>query len=234
MSIQHSESTLASAPSAPAAAGFRDPTTLTRWLTILLWFNAALAVISAVSSGFELKLLNDIEAGIALSPGQAEANDLRQQIIGGVHFVVIVASIVIFCIWIYRANYNARQLGAADMRFSPGWAVGWYFIPIANLWKPYQAMKEIWKASADPAHWQDQPRGSILPVWWTFFLLSNIMSNASFRLSLRANTLPELVAASSVSIANDVLDLISTLTALMLVGQIVRMQMSHRIAAAGH
>ena len=146
--------------------------------------------------------------------------------------VQIIALIVVFCVWIHRANYNARQLGAADMTFTPGWAVGWYFIPIANLWKPYQAMKEIWKASANPAHWQDQPRGSILPAWWTFFLISNFLGNASFRLSLRATTLSELITASSISIANDVVDIIASLIALGLVRQIHRMQMSHRMSGA--
>src|SRR5689334_7545358 len=230
MSIQHGEGTLASA-SVPqqAATGFRDPTALNRWLTIFLWLSVAFSVISAVSSGFEVKLLNDIQAGVPLAPGAAEANDLRQQIIGGVHFVVIVVTIVVFCMWTYRANYNARQLGAGGMEFTPGWAVGWYFIPIANLWKPYQAMKEIWKASANPGNWPDQPRGGILPAWWTLFLLSNFLSNISFRFMLSAKTLPELIGASSLSVANDLLDLVATLTAIAVVGQIFRMQMSHRM-----
>jgi len=31
----------------------------------------------------------------------------------------VITGIVFLC-WIYRANHNARQLGAAGMRFSPG------------------------------------------------------------------------------------------------------------------
>jgi hypothetical protein len=232
MSIQSGETTIASAPSVTASAGFRDSGTLTRWLVILLWANVALAVIAAVSGVFEVKLLTDIQAGLTLAPGQAEANDLRQQVIAVVHMIQLITLIVVFCIWIHRANYNARQLGAADMKFTPGWAIGWYFIPIMNLWKPYQAMKEIWKASANPTHWQDTPRGSILPLWWTFFLISNFLGNASLRLSLRANTLPELITAGSISIANDVVDIIASLLALTLVRQIHRMQMSHRMSAA--
>jgi hypothetical protein len=234
MSIEHGGAPAASiaTPSAPAAAGFRDPAALTRWLKILLYLSIALSVLSIVSGLFELKLLSDIGAGRTLAPGEAEGNDLRQQIIGGVRFAALIATIVTFAIWIYRANYNARQLGAAGMRFSPGWAVGWYFIPIANLWKPYQAMKEIWQASAAPENWQQQPRGSILPLWWTFFLLSNILGNATFRLTLRAKTVPELITAGSVSLVSDVVDVVSTVIALALVTQIFRMQMERRAAAA--
>ena len=65
--------------------------------------------------------------------------------------------------WIHRANHNARQLGADDMRFTPGWAVGWYFVPIAWFWKPYQAMKEIWLASANPSDWRGRPVSPLLP-----------------------------------------------------------------------
>ena len=50
--------------STPAAdtSGFRDPTTLTRWLKILLWVGIALTVISLGSSLLELKLLRDLQA----------------------------------------------------------------------------------------------------------------------------------------------------------------------------
>jgi len=58
---------------------------------------------------------------------------------------------ILFLMWIYRANSNARQLGAQGMKFSPGWSVGFYFIPILWFWKPYQAMKEIWQASKAPS-----------------------------------------------------------------------------------
>src|SRR5262249_4753806 len=99
-------------------------------------------------------------------------------------------------------------------------------------WKPYQAMREIWQASADPAHWQQQPRGSILPLWWTFFLLSNFLGNASLRLSLRASSVPDLILAGMVGAANDILDIVSTAIALVLVTQIFRMQMARRAADA--
>jgi hypothetical protein len=136
--------------------------------------------------------------------------------------------------WIYRANYNARQLGATGMTFTPGWAVGWYFIPIANLWKPYQAMKEIWKASAAPAHWNDQPRGSIWPWWWGSFLFNNILNHAALRMGLRADGLPEIIAASTLSVIADAVDVVSTSVALVLVGQIYRMQMAHHASPPGH
>jgi len=205
---------------------------LTRSLKLFLWLAIILSALSFGSELLQLDLLNDIKAGRTLPPEQVYSNDLRQQIIGGATFINFVVLVVIFCIWIYRANYNARALGATDMKFSPGWAVGWYFIPIANLWKPYQAMCEIWQASAAPANWQYQTRGSILQLWWAFFLLSNFIANVSFRLSLRASSTSDLILSSTISAASSIFDIASNVTALTLVNQIYRMQMARRSAEA--
>jgi hypothetical protein len=227
MTIPHGDVLPAGAAS---SSGFRDPGTLTRLLKLFLYLSIVLGALSFVSALLVLSLL----AG-TLALGEVAGNDLIQQIIAssrGVNFLVVL---VLFCIWTYRANHNARQLGAPDMQFTPGWAVGWYFIPIANLWKPYQAMCEIWQASANPAHWQQQPRGPILPLWWTLLLLSNVISTASLRLSLRAQTAStdsDVILAWVVSATNDAVGVLSDTTALVLVNQIFRMQMTRRAADA--
>jgi len=212
---------------AASSSGFRDSGTLTRSLKLFLYLSIALGALSFVSALLELSLLTG-----TLAPGEIASNDLGQQIIASLRGVIFLVLLVLFCMWTYRANYNARQLGAPDMQFSPGWAVGWYFIPIANFWKPYQAMREIWQASANPAHWQQQPRGSILPLWWTLLLLSNVISTAAVRLSLKAQTEPDVLLAWTVSAANDAVGILADATALVLVTQIFRMQMASRAADA--
>lgn len=61
---------------------------------------------------------------------------------------IYVLNSIFFFIWIYRVSYNSRILSSENMRFGPGWAVVWFFIPIANLWKPYQVLKELLKVNA--------------------------------------------------------------------------------------
>ena len=54
------------------------------------------------------------------------------------------------CGFIVR-NCNVRALGANDLSISPGWSAGWFFVPFANLVKPFVAVREIWNASdSDP------------------------------------------------------------------------------------
>jgi hypothetical protein len=215
------------------AEGFRDPTRLTRWLKILLWALIGLGTIAVISDLLELKLLNDIQAGVPLRPGEATENDARQRLIGIVYFIAYIVMAIVFLMWIYRANYNARQLGAAGMTFTPGWAVGSFFIPVVNLWEPYRAMKEIWKASANPVHWQDQQRGAILPLWWLLYLMMNFVSIIQapmMREAIAAKSLPNLIAASTTKIGRDALFFAFSGVALRLVIQIFRMQMANRFA----
>ena len=62
---------------------------------------------------------------------------------------------------------NIHKFEVARDYTSPGWAVGWYFIPFANLIKPYGVMDEIW----DGSHQGDEAPDyspSTLGLWWMF------------------------------------------------------------------
>jgi Domain of unknown function (DUF4328) len=213
---------------------YKDLTKLTRWAKWLLWASVAISVISVISGIVEYRLLQAIAAGQFDSDAEmtaaAQANDLRQGIIGIAYIVLLLATSVVVLVWIYGANRNAHALGATGMRFTPGWAVGWYFIPIFNLWKPYQAMKEIWKANADPGNWQSQPRSPLLPWWWFLWIVSCIVANAMFRYTLKAEELDELINASGISIASDALDVPLDLVLIAIIDRIWRMQAGHKAA----
>ena len=158
--------------------GFKNPTGLTKWTTLFLYALVVIAVIEILNM-FEYQLEMWILVIIA------------QPVIG------IISGILIL-MWIYRANYNARQLGASDMSFTPGWSIGWYFIPIANLWKPYQAMKEIWKASSSPQNWSGQSVSSLLPWWWFFWIINNMFLILPSLLATQEKEINELLTVNVV------------------------------------
>ena len=159
-------------PAYRSHATFRDSTGLTKWTKRFLYAQIVVAVMAIVSSALEYALLSDFATGAYSSQERAiadgEASDARQSLVGIAQVLVLLISGFLILRWIYIANFNARQLGAAGMVFSPGWSVGWYFIPFANLWKPYQAMKEIWLASSNPQSWKNQPVAPLLRWWWFF------------------------------------------------------------------
>ncbi|WP_037586919.1 DUF4328 domain-containing protein [Stenoxybacter acetivorans] len=215
---------------------FIDSTKLTKWTKWFLYLQIAVTVIALISGVFEYQFLNDIKNSVYTSQAQAvaaaEASDSRQQMIGIIELAIYVVSGILILKWIHRANFNARQLGASEMEFTPGWSIGWYFVPFANLWKPYQAMKEIWKASISPQDWKNQTVPSLLGWWWFFWIVSNMLGNASFRMALRADQINELITANIVLQLSYVMDIPLNLIVLVMVTKIYEMQMAqykHRI-----
>jgi hypothetical protein len=90
-----------------------------------------------------------------------------------------VAAVYILCaiaagFWIYNAACNVRSLGARGLEVSPGWAVGFYAIPIAAWFKPFQGMDEIDRASRAPENWRGQKTRVLLRLWWTAWLIAGI------------------------------------------------------------
>ena len=57
--------------------------------------------------------------------------------IGALWAGLFVATFLLFLTWVYKSNVNVKALGASNMKYTPGWSVGWFFIPIANISKPY-------------------------------------------------------------------------------------------------
>ncbi len=68
---------------------------------------------------------------------------------------------ILFFIWFHRAAQLASKLGLPARR-SPGWAVGGFFVPIANLWFPYQSALDLFP----PGH----PGRASVKRWWTLWI----------------------------------------------------------------
>lgn len=187
---------------------FRDLTSLTRWTKRSIVAHLAISCIAVVSGYLEHDLLVGFREGLFESEeratASAETSDTRQAIVGAAQLIILMTSGYLSLRWIHRAAGNARALGATGLEFTPGWAVGWYFIPILNLWKPYRAMKEIWQASANPADWRLERPPALLRWWWALWLIDSVLANLSFRLAWRAEEIDELLRASRVTLASDI------------------------------
>ena len=146
------------------------------------------------------------------------------------YFVVLLANtlvslitIVIFAMWIYRAAANVVAADIAGFDFTPGWAVGWYFIPFANLVQPFRAMRQIWNASH--AGGSDLDRGDpILTLWWTAWLTSNITANISIQMSFRATSVEMLNVSLYLGIISSILSLVLFIVGMRLVERITEAQ----------
>ena len=213
---------------------YRDATSLNLWTLRFQYAHVAMSVIAIVSGYMQLEVLQAMDLGAFESQeameAAAEANDTRQQIVAIFQLLVYITAGVLSLMWIHRACFNAR-VRATYMRFTPGWAVGWYFIPIANLWKPYQAMKEIWETTDAQANKSMTEGAWLLGWWWTFWIVSNILANAAFRMSLRAESIDELLSMTKVMLASDLIDIPLTILFIQIVRKISSAQEIARVTS---
>lgn len=78
-------------------------------------------------------------------------------------FVGLALASIFVLTWFYRAMSVAHRL-TPGLTISPAGAVGWFFVPIAWLWKPYEAMVQIVEGSSVIPERRNKVRE--LVFWW--------------------------------------------------------------------
>jgi phosphatidylglycerophosphatase A len=124
--------------------------------------------------------------GIQLLANLAETTDAElvayDELVGLVaigSFGVFIAAAIASWLWLYRLVQNVPALGGGTPSVTPGWAVGWWFIPFANLFKPYQVVKDAWQRLALSAVGNNARR---VLAWWLLWIIGNIGANLLGRL----------------------------------------------------
>ncbi len=183
-----------------ASAGYRyrPATRLVQWITAFFLIKLALSVaLGAISLAEATVFVDFVGVDEVLEPNAAIFY-LGYACIGLLYFPIYVTCIVLFCLWIYRANKNVRALGAMGIEHSPGWCVGSFFVPIINLFVPYKAVCEIYQASlpeADRSNWIGSPVSPDVVRWWGCWIASVVLGQIIFRMSMSDD--PGVIASSA-------------------------------------
>lgn len=168
-------------PSLPAGEyPYRHPHPFSRWVKYAAWGYFVAEMLNMLNSVRVWRFATQAEAGLFDDDSlatQADTIDRITTMAGAVQFVLFVVSGILILIWINRANKNARALRAPGITITPGWAVGWYFVPLMNLFRPFQAMKELWHGSLALANDSRRSEDGLLNIWWWSWLLGNIFAN---------------------------------------------------------
>lgn len=170
-----------------------------------------LAVISAIHflSGFELV---ERAARGGLSAAAGEAFDERTALFARLGLGGLLVTGVFWFVWLYRAVANARAIGR-PIEFTPGWAIGWWFVPFANIVRPYQIVRSLMDELGTP-------NNSPVLWWWGSYLAAGTVANfASFLNPPDLNGLRVLFGSSLIA---ELLRAASAILAFRLVGEIER------------
>lgn len=190
---------------------------LSGFLNLLLKLQIALYTIAVFVGYFQYHEYSNVPAHVDVTTDWLLSDSITA-IVGLSQTVLAITLAVVFLKWIYRLNHNLRLLSAQRMKFTPGWSIGWYFIPIACLYKPYQAMKEIFKR----ANKDDQMESNILPLWWFLWITSAFAARLAMKMTLNSDGYDSLLASTVAYMVSDAIDVALAFVTLLLVQRIYR------------
>jgi hypothetical protein len=99
-------------------------------------------------------------------------SNLDPTMVSVAHLFLISTAAITFLSWIYQTNKRLQLKYASTMKFTSGWSVGWFLVPVAFLWKQYQVLNEIWRMSQGGSS-----AGLAFVGWWHgLYIISNQLS----------------------------------------------------------
>ena len=157
-------------------------TRINRWRTFLLISSYSSFVVYAYAGLTAFHLRNTISnCLLGLETGDfqllsraaealtSDANDYDFSSI-----LVVIVQVLFFVAmlgWTHSNAKAAKNLDSTQLSFSTGWAIGAWFIPLFNFFRPREIIKESLNVVS-----KGYPK-VLLNFWWGFFLLHILLSN---------------------------------------------------------
>ena len=178
------------APVVAALPRWRDQRPLTLGVVVLFGIAGAAALVRAVALANRLLVLDDPRASDFVARARSadsfvDATDIAL----GVAMLVLAPC---FVVWLWRAAKNQQALGRQPERLSSGWAIGGWFIPLANFVIPVLVVQDLWRgsdvaiAAGDP-RWRIAERSWLIGWWWGLFLVPLFVASGADADRLRQN-----------------------------------------------
>jgi uncharacterized protein DUF4328 len=197
---------------------------LARAVSVLLAATAILVMLTAGRSLAEIDLAERAEQGSA-TVEEIDRFNRELELWNGFAIALAVGTGVVWLFWEYRAYRNLQRMGVQGL-MSPWAAVGWWFVPLANLVMAFRGVRDLWKASGPPPSpsWSLVPTWSVLGWWWGTLLASRVVSNAGFSIRGEADDAAAIAQGDRIVIAGDLIVVIAAVLAILIVRAIVQRQ----------
>jgi hypothetical protein len=117
-------------------------------------------------------------------------------------------ALVTWLIWQRRAHANVAAFGGGH--FTPR-AIFWWLVPVASLFMPYRAVKELDQTAGSGPAWKRR-------LWWGSLIGGNYLG--AMTISIPYSTPHQITIAESISLASDVAAMVAGLLAIAMVRRI--------------
>lgn len=184
---------------------------------------ASLALVGALIN--RTTFASDVENGnfesTAAMVRDADAVDGAVEAAGVALTAVLLACGIVFIIWEWRCAKNAELLAHGAPRFGPGWAIGGWLIPFANLVIPVLVMQDLWRSTSGAARTDGssraRPGSALVGWWWAAFVPSAVLTR--FRPG-DVETIDELQRLDTMGIIGGVVAVVAAFLAIRLVREL--------------
>jgi hypothetical protein len=159
-------------------------TNLAGWLQAIFWVLTAQSLLIAMAAWNARDAFLAYDRSLAsLTAFQrwASADDLFS-LMTFLSVPTRLALAVLVIVWSWKAHRAASGLGAGPRRWASGWAVGGWFIPLANLVVPKLVLSETERIATTPragrrlaVDWHGRRVSALGTTWWVLFVVSGLL-----------------------------------------------------------
>jgi hypothetical protein len=152
---------------------FKPSQPIGTWLVRVV---GSVVVLNVASAIFTYSRLRSVRYVIRVVPGSTSPPPPRLMLLpqpfGAIASLMGLVTIITWLVWQHRVTVNVWARGN-PIATRPGWAVGWWFIPVANLWMPAVALARVYRASLSSS---GRPASAwIVAGWWTAYILPSLV-----------------------------------------------------------
>jgi hypothetical protein len=200
-------------------------------LVVLFGVMLCAAVVLSAALANRISVVQDFKAG-HFGDILTRANDADDFVNGASAFYGLtqLVIVVLFIIWQFRAAKNNEALDRPAPRFGPGWSIGAWFIPIANLAIPVLIMQDLWRGSTptvprgDP-RWRSAKGSWLIGVWWAAWVISLLRFGANNAGLHDSGSLNDIETSNTIALVGVVATAIAAVLAAFVVWTLSRRQL---------
>lgn len=200
--------------------------TIARVTQVFIWIYVAVWAVDALTNAWSLSMMVSNSMNRPLFIAMAVRGFAM-----AIGTLVFLPTAALFLVWFHMAIANLYQAGLSGLRVRPAWAVGSFFVPVANLFVPFRAMRELWNRSHGEDEWQAEGAVGDVGTWWTCYIAGTLLvafvsAISLFNLLTNAVVTTPLGVNEMLSLSGTALWCVSGVFLARIVGKVSRAQQS--------
>lgn len=187
-----------------------------------LWVMVGAETLVLLANGRLLSSLQRMEHGEQPTEQGVILSEFAIALSGLIYLAAFVFAAITFIKWFRRAFYNLQR-STTGLQYTEDWAAAAWFIPVLNLFRPFQIMRELYMRTIALVG-VPSTRTAHVGWWWTFWVITGVLGQVAFRLDMSAEEPSEIILSTQFAIAEGIFGIPAALLALTVVKRYAAME----------